>query len=281
MRYGLLHKLQMKTIFLLLLIPITIFYSACISAQNTATSFRFALITDTHLQQNNPQNEKNLRLTMQDINQQNDIDFVIVAGDIADKGNRSSFLKAKQILDSLRVPYHAVPGNHDTRYCKTTTSAFDSVFVMHHFAFAHKGYFFVGFNTGQGNGNNRGGVDPEELAWMQQELKKTGNTPVIAITHFPIVAFQVDDSAKIMASLLKYNLKAILGGHYHRNAVFDYAGIPGIISRTLQQNPAGKSGYSIFEISDHIQVLERDPATAASHAWLNIPLKQMENALYD
>lgn len=41
------------------------------------------------------------------------IRFVIVTGDITGSGERSEFLKAKEILDSLTVPYIPILGNHD------------------------------------------------------------------------------------------------------------------------------------------------------------------------
>lgn len=264
----------MRHLSIIFLLWVEILFSFSVFGQESLLPFRFALVTDTHLKQSDRQNAETLRLAVKDINSQKDLDFVIVAGDIADMGDRTSLSQAKQLLDSLNTPYYAIPGNHDTRYCKTTTSAFDSVFVRHHFSFTHKGYFFIGFNTGQGNGNNRGGVSEAELVWIKQQLHENSGKPAIAVTHFPIVSVQVDDSANIVGALLKYNVKAILGGHYHRNAAFNYAnGVPGILTRTLQRNQTGRSGYSIFEIGDHIRVLERDPAKAASFQWLDIPLK--------
>jgi 3',5'-cyclic AMP phosphodiesterase CpdA len=248
-------------------------------AQNGTGSFRFALITDTHLKQTDPRNEATLRQTVKDLNAQNNLDFVIVSGDVADKGDRPSLLKAKQLLDSLKMPYYAIPGNHDTRYCKTTTSTFDSVFVQHHFSFTHKGFFFIGFNTGQGNSNNKGHVNQKEFNWIDKQLSKIPpKQPVVAITHFPIVTIQVDDSAQIVNHLLKYNIKAILGGHYHRNAAFDYKGVPGILTRTLQPSLAGKSGYSIFEFSNQIKAYERNPFTSSATLWLTLPIDKEAKA---
>jgi 3',5'-cyclic AMP phosphodiesterase CpdA len=240
-----------------------------------AQSFRFALVTDIHLKQSDPTNANNLRLTVNDINQQKKIDFVLVAGDIAHEGDRPSLLKAKQLLDSLKIPYYIIPGNHDTRHCKTITDTFDSVFVQHHFAFTHKGYFFIGFNTGQGHGSNRGKVTAQELSWINGQLSKHApRKPVIAVTHFPLVTVQEADSAVVVGTLLKYHTKAILGGHYHRNVVFDYGGVPGILTRTLQPNHAGKCGYSIFELSDNLKVTEKNPADATSFEWFSFPLKK-------
>ncbi len=263
----------MKRLEIIILLWAEIVCSVSAFAQNTSQTFRFALVTDTHLKQTDPRNEATLRQTVKDLNNQNNLDFVIVAGDVADKGDRPSLLKAKQLLDSLKMPYYAIPGNHDTRYCKTTTTTFDSVFVKHHFSFTHKGYFFIGFNTGQGNSNNRGCVNSQELNWIDKQLSKIpSQQPVVAITHFPIVTIQVDDSAQIVNHLLKYNTKAILGGHYHRNAVFNYNGVPGILTRTLQPSLAGKSGYSVFEFSDQIKVYERNPATSSAVLWLTLPI---------
>jgi predicted MPP superfamily phosphohydrolase len=41
------------------------------------------------------------------------IAFVMITGDITDSAERSEFLKAKEILDTLTVPYIPMPGNHD------------------------------------------------------------------------------------------------------------------------------------------------------------------------
>lgn len=41
------------------------------------------------------------------------IAFVIVTGDMTDSGEKSEFLKAKEILDTLTIPYIPMLGNHD------------------------------------------------------------------------------------------------------------------------------------------------------------------------
>ena len=43
----------------------------------------------------------------------NDIQFVVVTGDITDSGERSEFEKAKEILDALNITYLPTIGNHD------------------------------------------------------------------------------------------------------------------------------------------------------------------------
>jgi len=52
----------------------------CLFAQTTGSSFKFALVTDTHV--GNPNNNEDLSRTVKDINALPDIAFVIVSGDV-------------------------------------------------------------------------------------------------------------------------------------------------------------------------------------------------------
>ncbi|MEW5760577.1 MAG: metallophosphoesterase, partial [Candidatus Thermoplasmatota archaeon] len=61
-------------------------------------------------------NEKYLRAIVNWTNSNKDIynlSFVIVTGDITDSAEKSEFLKAKEILDTLEIPYIPLLGNHD------------------------------------------------------------------------------------------------------------------------------------------------------------------------
>lgn len=71
--------------------------------EGIAGNFSFALITDLHV--GNPGNDEDLRLTIQDINSLDDIDFVIASGDITESGSLKE-------LQSARKPdlVHAIAG---------------------------------------------------------------------------------------------------------------------------------------------------------------------------
>ena len=51
-----------------------------------------------------------LRRTVRDINRMDDITFVVLTGDITELGTDEEVQLARQILDSLDVPYHIIPG---------------------------------------------------------------------------------------------------------------------------------------------------------------------------
>ena len=76
--------------------------------------FRFAFISDTHIGSPNGGAEEDLRRTVADINGLEGIAFVVITGDITELGKESELKLAKQILDSLQIPYYIIPGNHDT-----------------------------------------------------------------------------------------------------------------------------------------------------------------------
>jgi 3',5'-cyclic AMP phosphodiesterase CpdA len=60
--------------------------------------------------------EIRLRNTVAHINSLSEnekIDFVMVSGDLTDSGEFSEFMKAKEILDKLNIPYFPLIGNHD------------------------------------------------------------------------------------------------------------------------------------------------------------------------
>src|SRR5215211_3639395 len=90
--------------------------------------FRFAFISDTHIGSPNGLAEEDLRRTVRDINAMNDIAFVVITGDITELGTDEELRMAKQILDSLDVPYYIIPGNHDTGWSESGGYGFTKTF---------------------------------------------------------------------------------------------------------------------------------------------------------
>ncbi len=65
---------------------------------------------------------------------------------------------------------------------------------------------------------------------------------------------------------------AVLNGHYHRNALLSYNGLPGIVNRSTLRGNAPFGGYSLFAVGDSLQVFEKVIGLPARR-WLNLPLK--------
>lgn len=113
-----------------------------------AQEFKFALITDLHLVQNNQEPLEDLLKCINSINSQDDLDFVLVLGDNTGEGDRASLVAAKKTLDALNKKYYIVSGNHETKWSTSGATAFTEVFGAERFQFEHKGFRFLGFATG-------------------------------------------------------------------------------------------------------------------------------------
>ena len=75
---------------------------------------RFMTIGDPHLRRNvTDDEEQRLAKAVNYINSRNDIDFVVVMGDLANDGTLEQFTIGKSILNGLNKPYYVVEGNHD------------------------------------------------------------------------------------------------------------------------------------------------------------------------
>ena len=236
--------------------------------------FRFALFSDLHISTIIPQHSEDLQQAVIDVNALAGIDFVIISGDVSDKGDTLSLRMAKQMLQKLRMPYYIIPGNHDVKWYLTGSVNFDAIFGDTKFDFTHNGIEFIGFTTAPLSKKGVGFIQPVTIQWLNTVLQKTGDEkPVIMVTHYPLQTGDVDNLKDIMDIIKRYNVQAVLGGHYHLNAVFNYEGIPGIISRSTMRGNDPVGGYSIFLISDSIRTFEKRIGQP-EEKWLTLPFER-------
>lgn len=128
---------------------IILFFLLPVAARAQVTgSFRFAQLTDIHLNPNNPKPTEDLKRSVEQINATPGIDFVLVTGDLTEEGDRTTMLVVKSILDQLKVKYYVIPGNHETKWSDSGCTAFSEIFGGERFKFEHKGFLFLGFNSG-------------------------------------------------------------------------------------------------------------------------------------
>jgi len=235
--------------------------------------FRFALFTDLHISTSNPIPSEDLRNAVSDVNALKGIDFILIDGDISNLGDTASLKEAKRLLQNLKMPYYIVPGNHDFRWkVGDGSSDFKRIFGDDKFIFTHNDFVFAGFPTVPLKKNGNADIPECDIKWMKKQLKKAGKeAPVFVVTHYPLLDGDVDDWKKMTKVLKKFNVKAVLNGHYHRNVCLNYDGIPGIVNRsTLRaKNPVG--GYSIYTVSDSIHVFEKKIGQAEDN-WLSLPM---------
>ena len=245
--------------------------------------FSFALLTDTHISTSNPRPMEDLQRSIADINQNPEIEFVVVTGDLTESGDRASIEAIKAALEQLHVPFYAASGNHETTWSESGVMDFSRVFGDSRFAFSHNGMYFIGFNSGPVIRMADGHVAPQDIAWLKHNLdsvSKAGEAPIFVFTHYPLKNGDVDNWYDVTDVLRQHNVQCVMGGHYHRNLVFDCDGIADVLNRSNMRGNDTINGYSIITVTDSIRFHEKRIGQAMQH-WLSLPFGKKKYGVSD
>lgn len=157
-------------------------------------------------------------------------DFVLHCGDIADGGLLTQIAPVKFLLDQIDKPYYVTPGNHDVDPSDGSLRTYREVFGPQSLNgwFEHKGWQFVGFDSTQGTEWKHPRVQPANMAWLQQTLRKLDSRkPLVVFTHMPLgedVPMRAANAETVLKMFVKHNLKAVFNGHYHGYTLRHYRG---------------------------------------------------------
>jgi outer membrane protein assembly factor BamB/predicted phosphohydrolase len=231
------------------------------------SEFRFAWLTDTHV--GSGTGEEDLRSSIKDINARHDIEFVIISGDISELGRTSQLRLAKQMLDSLTVPYHIIPGNHDTKWSESGATVFPQLWGADRFVFDAHGIRFIGLHQGPLMRMGDGHFAPEDVRWLDSTLRplQQSRQPLIFVTHYPLDE-SIDNWYDVVSLLKQCNTQAVLLGHGHNNQAMNFEGIPGIMSRANLRAGQRGAGYTIATVrNDSIICEEKIAGTNQQKRW--------------
>lgn len=209
------------------------------------TSVRFAFVTDTHLSVE-ASSVEDLSKCLRDINSCEALDFVLFGGDITNFGSDAEIALAKSMMDTLRVPYYVVQGNHDANWSESGCNTFKEVFGYEYYTFKAGGWRFIGCNSGPDMRMAPGLVPRETVKWLQS-LDNDGKS--IFINHYPMDS-SVLNYFDVTRELKRLDVRFEIGGHWHRNKVFNYQGIPAVLCRS-SLSAGGAPGYTIVRLGDH------------------------------
>lgn len=229
--------------------------------------FHFALLSDLHITGDSLA-ANDLQHAVDQINATPKIQFVLVAGDITEQGDRASLQKAKTILDGLKPPYYITSGNHETKWSESGSTDFGHLFGSDRFRMEFGGYLFLGFNSGPVIRMAEGHVAPQDIQWLKDELQAAGSDqPVFLITHYPLLPADVDNWYSITQAVRPYNIKAFINGHYHADRMERYDDIPAFICRSTLRNKEDAGGYSLFHVTADSVVVYEQKIGVAPQRW--------------
>ncbi|WP_141730782.1 metallophosphoesterase family protein [Oligoflexus tunisiensis] len=151
-----------------------------------------------------------LEKVVERINERDDVNLVLVLGDLTDYGLQHEYIWAGQALEKLRVPNLTVVGNHDA--IAHGKRIYQDMFGPFDYTFTYAGLKFVLFN------NNQFEFGDTDFSWLQQQIDE--NT--ITASHIPPV---VDAHRPEQVALWKGNntQAGILASlHGHRGGKTDF-----------------------------------------------------------
>ncbi len=256
-----------------ILLFLSIIFSAAAVAQ--IKPFRFAFISDTHIGSPDGKAEEDLRRTVSDINSKNDIDFVVITGDITELGTNDEIPRAKKILDSLKTTYYIIPGNHDDGWSESGGMGFISTFGSDRFVFDHNGIRFIACASGPYVRMSDGHIPRDAMTWMKNILDTTLATmPVIFLNHYPMDN-QMDNWYEVIDMFKKKNTILFLCGHGHQNKALNFEDIPGVMGRSNLRAKQIEGGYNLVDVtSDSILFTERKPVSGDTKKWTGVKVEQ-------
>lgn len=240
-----------------------LFLSILIGNTVLANDIKFVQVTDTHYQRNSEYANKVLTDTIKDINGLKGVSFVVFTGDNINRPNPEDLARFVQKANQLKIPYYLVIGNHEVykqgglskeNYIKIVK---DNNFLYKpskpNYVFKKNGFvFIVADGAKEVIPGSIGYFRDETLKWLDEQLTKYEEFPVVILQHYPLLepakhkSHRVHQPEKYFAVLNKHkNVIAILSGHYHVNGEKMQDGIYHISTPTLMNAP---NYYKIIDI---------------------------------
>jgi 3',5'-cyclic AMP phosphodiesterase CpdA len=227
-------------------------------ASTTATAVdetRFAVLTDTHLAYQGTDDMKMgeasialFKSSIAALNEIDDLDFVVLTGDLLLDGEPWNLDLIKGYLDDLKVPYYVTCGNHDyavadqarpggTPYVGVSKSVFVWTFQGRGFKGADSwwsadpvsGLHIIGLDSSVPT-HWGGHIPAKQLKWLDAELAGNSERLQIVFAHHSFVAwspedepggkyaqFQVDNAPQVRSVFEKHRpgLQVVISGHRH------------------------------------------------------------------
>ena len=215
---------------------------------------RFVQIGDLHLTEHGLQNHQDFAQIIYQLNQQirNAIDFVYLPGDNADDGTDAQFQLVRRGLDDLRLPWHAIPGDHDFK--PRSLDAFYRGLRVAKLPYADeigscRCLFLDVVSKGSGGPDFRLGA--AQFSWLRHELNsaRLGDKSCAVFMHaYP--ADMAEEAQELSQLLDESNARLVAMGAPHYNEIAHDGRTIYAATRSTGQIEEGPVGLSFFAVDD-------------------------------
>ena len=233
-----------------------------LQAYSTSTGLKFVQLSDIHFSDTAPNStfkmlgdsEKLLDDAVNQINEEDNLDFVMITGDLIDTPFEKELRAAISHLNNLNSPWYFAFGNHDRcvggylttpvylEMLKETNKKHK--YNSSYYSFVPKKGFrvIVLDNIITDKITSQGYIGEEQYRWLKKELDKSTKDTVLIFMHIPVIEpfpspnHRLKNSSQIMSLIESYkNPIGVFQGHYHaakitqRNNVL-YVNSPALVS---------------------------------------------------
>lgn len=205
---------------------------------DAAIGVRFAVVTDTHSNVDDPARHALLSRIFAAIDAA-EPDFVLNCGDITEYGSRGEIdAYLNTIPDELRPRVRHVPGNHEVRWDVNGAELYREKFGPAPFSFDLGGLHVVGLDPTTLL-QEPGLFGPEDLAWLDRDLRRAGQRPSVLFLHYPLGAhyYYVNDQDAFLETIAPYPVRAIFAGHIHTEQVQRFNGLTQVAADATKDGP--------------------------------------------
>jgi len=233
-------------------------------------------------------------------------DFLLVTGDIASTQTREAMFEARDVMESLRVPYYPMGGNHDF-VVEDSRKWFLEAFQERlpeprtYYAFTHKNLRFcildawwvwsdgtlsevseasVARELDTTLKGARWTIPPHQMKWLADDLRAHQDVATVVAVHYPAVPVPerlhrpefndggcLENGALFLDCLACHpQVKAIFSGHVHLNFIEKANGITQIVTGALPEFPTEYRDVQVFEDRLEIRTLGLSDPTFAEQS---------------
>jgi 3',5'-cyclic-AMP phosphodiesterase len=168
------------------------------------------------------------------------LDFVVISGDLADTPAAEEYDYLKRLLVPLKLPFAAIPGNHDSRELMRSAlhragNALASGPLNQKVQVGELDLLLLDSSV---PGKPHGELDASTLQWLDEVLASSSDRPALLFLHHPpfltgiwhMDRQNLSSSAELASIVKRYpRVGLVAAGHVHRATLTMFAGVPATI----------------------------------------------------
>lgn len=201
----------------------------------------FAVVADSHIDPAVPAYSANLGDVYGHILAQPDAPaFVVHAGDVVESGLPGEYEEYDRVEPApLRDLVRAVPGNHEIRWDEWAGERYAERFTRSSYSFDALGLHVVAMDPTQLL-QEPGYLTPAQLRWLDDDLAAVPRgVPTVVVVHYPMGDdnHYVGNQAGFFRTVERYDVRAVIAGHIHRQLVWRQNGMTHITLPAVRDRP--------------------------------------------